>query len=127
MPVRLGVMFVSVFLPGVDFAAQGWLIGNSASETLGRKHAEFGLGHVEPASVLGRVMPFKPLDETTRFGGGEGRVERRGRVGAEIVLHQHDLGRVGEMRVGQILERLGVIDVSTINCFDVSSRQTKGR
>ena len=60
--------------------------------------------------MLGRVMPFKPLDETTRFGGGEGRVERRGRVGAEIVLHQHDLGRVGEMRVGQILERLGVID-----------------
>jgi hypothetical protein len=31
-------------------------------------------------------------------------------VGAEIVLHQHDLGRVGKMRVGQILERLGVID-----------------
>jgi hypothetical protein len=27
-------------------------------------------------------------------------------VGAEIVLHQHDLGRVWEMRVGQILERL---------------------
>ncbi len=31
-------------------------------------------------------------------------------MGVEIVLHQHDLRRVGKMRVGQILEHLGVID-----------------
>ena len=60
--------------------------------------------------MLGRVMPLKALDEPPGFGSWKGRVERRGRVGAEIVLHQHDLGRAGEMRVGQLLERLGVID-----------------
>ena len=31
-------------------------------------------------------------------------------MGAEIILHQHDLGRVGKMRVGQILEHVRVID-----------------
>jgi len=29
---------------------------------------------------------------------------------AEIVLHQNDLVRVGKMHVGQILERMGVVD-----------------
>jgi hypothetical protein len=103
-------MFVSVFLPGVDFADKGWLVGNSAGETLGRKDAEFGFGHVEPASVFGRVMPFEPLDETARFGGGKGRVEGCGRVRAEIVLNQHDLGRVRKMGVAEVPERVGVID-----------------
>src|ERR1700757_1651493 len=100
-------MFVSVFLPGGDFADEGWFIGNSASETLGRKHAEFGLCHVEPTSVLGREMPFEPLDEAARFGGGKGRLEGGGRVRAQIVLNRHDLGRVGKMGVGNVPERVG--------------------
>jgi hypothetical protein len=40
-----------------------------------------------------------------RLGGGEGFVERGGLVGVEIVLHQHDLRRVGKMHVRQIPER----------------------
>ncbi len=55
-------------------------------------------------------MPFEPFDEATRFGGGEGFVERRRRVRAEIVLNQNDFVRVGKIRVGHILERVGVID-----------------
>jgi hypothetical protein len=45
-------------------------------------------------------MPFEALDEPTRFGGGEGFVKRGGLVGVEIILHQHDLCRVGKMQVG---------------------------
>ncbi len=56
--------------------------------------------------MLGRVVPFEPFDETTRFGGGKGFVERRRRVRAEIVLNQNDLGRGGKVRVGQVLERV---------------------
>ena len=63
--------------------------------------AEFGFGHVEPASMFGGVVPFEPLGETTRFGGGEGRVERGRRMRAEIVLDQPDLFGVGKMHVGQ--------------------------
>ena len=55
-------------------------------------------------------MPLEPFDEAARFGGGEGFVERRGGMRAEIVLNEEDFVRVGKMRVGQILERVGVID-----------------
>ena len=55
-------------------------------------------------------MPFESFDEAARFGGGKGFVERRSRMRAEIVLHQNDLVRAGKMHVGQILERVGVID-----------------
>ena len=119
-------------------------------------------------------MPFEAFDEAARFGGRKGFVERRRRVRVEIVLNRNDLGRVGKMRVGQILERMGVIGggvtvgnfhmapafqrrehheqighaiafvfvivtrrcpgfaaigsrVSTMSCFEVSSRQTSGR
>ena len=107
MPVGLGLMGVSALFPGGDFFDQGLLVWEAAIEALGREDGEFGLGHVEPASVLGRVMPFEPFDEAARFGGGEGFVKRRGRVRTEIVLNENDLVGVGKMRVGQILERMG--------------------
>ena len=60
--------------------------------------------------MFGRVVPFEPPGETARFGRGEGRMERGGGVRAEIVLHQHDLRRAGKMRIGQIPERLGIVN-----------------
>ncbi len=39
----------------VDFAGEDLLIGDAAIQSLGREHAEFGFGHVEPTAVLGRV------------------------------------------------------------------------
>jgi hypothetical protein len=89
LPIGLCVMFVAAF-PGGDFRGQVWLVGDAAVEALGREDGEFGFGHVEPASVLGRVAPFEPFDEAAGFGGGEGFVERRRCVGAEIVLNQND-------------------------------------
>src|SRR6476620_12386616 len=55
-------------------------------------------------------MPFEPLDETARLRGGEGFIEGRWLVRAEIVLHQHDLARTGKVSVGQRLEDLRVIE-----------------
>jgi len=43
---------------------------------LGGEDGEFGFGEVEPASVLGRVTPFEPLNEAAGFGGWKGLVER---------------------------------------------------
>ncbi len=76
---------------------------------MGRKNGEFGFGHVEPASVFGRVMPFEAVDEAPRLRGGEGGIERGLRVRGEVVLHQHDLSRGWKMRVGQFLENVGVV------------------
>ena len=72
-------------LPSGDLSFEGLLVGNASAQALARQNAEFGFGHVEPTSVFGRVMPFESFGEATRFGGGEGRVERGRRVGAEIV------------------------------------------
>ena len=72
MPVGLGVVFVAALYPSGDFRGQFRLIGNAAVEALGGEGGEFGFDHVEPASVLGLVMPFEPFDEATRVCGGEG-------------------------------------------------------
>ena len=58
MPGGLCVVLVSVVLPCVDFAGEDFLVGDAAVQTLGRENAEPGFGHVQPAAVLGRVMPF---------------------------------------------------------------------
>jgi hypothetical protein len=57
---------------------------------LGRKDAEFGLGHIEPTAMLWSVMPFEPFDEPPCFGGRKSFVELSWLVGVEIVLHEND-------------------------------------
>ena len=94
MPVCFGVVAVAVVLPCVHLVGQDFLVGDAAIQTLRREHAEFGFSHVEPAAVLGRVMPFEALDEAARLGSREGFVERGWLVDVEIVLHQHDLRRI---------------------------------
>ena len=58
MPVGLGMVLVSVVLPCVDFAGEDFLVGDAAVQTSGRENTELGFGHIEPAAVLGRVMPL---------------------------------------------------------------------
>ncbi len=65
-------MLVAALFPSGDFVGQFRLTGDAAVEALGGEGGEFGFDHVEPASVLGRVMPFEPFDEATRVCGGEG-------------------------------------------------------
>ena len=58
MPICLGVMLIAVVLRCVHLVDEGFLVVDTAIETLRREHAEFGFRHVEPAAVLGRVMPL---------------------------------------------------------------------
>src|SRR5271157_1618515 len=102
-------MLIAMVLPSGDLSLEGLLVRNAAAQTLARQDAEFGFGHVEPASVFGGVAPFEPFGEAGRFWRGKGRVERGGRVRAQIVLDQPDLFGVGKMHVGQFLEHLRVI------------------
>ena len=92
MPVGFGVVLVAVVLPCGDFVGEDLLVGDAAVQTLGRENAELGFGHIEPAAVLGRVVPFEALDEPARLGRGKG---------------LHDFRRVGKMRVGQVLSTWG--------------------
>ena len=100
MPIGFGVVLVSVTLPGGDFFLEGRLVRDAAAQALPGQNGELGFGHVEPASVLWRVMPFEPFDEAARFWGGEGGIERGRRMGAQVVLNQHDFLGGGEMHIG---------------------------
>src|ERR1700732_2062728 len=79
-----------VGLPNGDFVYEGLLVRDAAIEALGRKDAEFGLGHIEPTAVLWRVMPFEPFGQPPCFGGGKSFIKRSLGMGIEIVLHQND-------------------------------------
>ena len=70
-----GVVRNAVVLPGGDFVDEGLFVGDATVEALGGQDAEFGLRQIEPASVLGRVMPFEALDQPPGFGGRKGLVE----------------------------------------------------
>ncbi len=99
LPIGFGAMIVSMALPSRDLCLDGLLVGDASAQALPGQNGELGLGHVEPASVLWRVMPFEAVDEAARFGGGEGGVERSWRMRAQVVLNQHDFLGGGEMQL----------------------------
>ena len=76
VPVCLGVIGIAVVFPSGDFVDEGLFVGDAAVETLRGEDAEFGFGQIEPAAVLGRVVPFEALDQPSGFGGRKGLVER---------------------------------------------------
>jgi hypothetical protein len=65
-------VFITIGLPSGDLRDERGLVGNATIETLRQKDADFGLGHLEPASMFWRLMPFEPLHEVSRFGGTRG-------------------------------------------------------
>ena len=75
LPVSCGVIGISVMLPGGDFVDEGLLVGDAAVEALSGEDTELGFGQIEPAAVLGRVVPFEALDQPPGFGGRKGFVE----------------------------------------------------
>jgi len=46
------VSFVAMVLPGGHFPFNDLLVRNAAAPALARQYAEFGFGHIEPASMF---------------------------------------------------------------------------
>ena len=69
LPVSRGVIGISVMFPGGDFVDEGLLVGDAAVEALSGEDTELGFRQIEPAAVLGRVVPFEALDQPPGFGG----------------------------------------------------------
>ena len=61
-------MSVAVEEAGSNLAVEAAPIRDTPIETLGGM-ASFGFGLVQPARVLGRLMPFESLDETSSLRG----------------------------------------------------------
>jgi hypothetical protein len=71
--------------------------------------------------VLGCVVPLEPLNQAAGFLSRKGFIERGWLVRAEIVLHEHDLAGLREVRVGQFLQHLCIVDTSvTVGHLDLT-------
>ena len=121
MPVGFGIVGVAARAPRIDLGLEECGVGNAAGKALARKNREFGLGQIEPAAVLGRVVPFEPLDDAARFGRLEGFVKRCWRVRIQVVLNQDDLVGLGEVDVAQVAQDLRVVDRrASLGDFDMT-------
>jgi hypothetical protein len=64
---------------------QGFRFGDTAREALPGQRAEFDFGHIEPRTVVGRVMDLQAVDQPLGLGRRDGLVEVGSRVGVELV------------------------------------------
>lgn len=103
-PVDGNVAGVPVLLPSDDFRDEDLRIGNAAVETLATQCAEFGLGHVQPAAMLGRRMDFPLVGQAFGFGGRNGGLQRRRGMDVQVVQHQHNLLGIGLADIHQVLD-----------------------
>lgn len=62
-PVGLGMMLVAMFDPGCDLASEHFLVGDAAIKALAGEDRQFRLCQIEPGPMLGRIHPFKSLNE----------------------------------------------------------------
>ena len=74
-PVSLDIEGVAVDEPGGNLALEAAPIRDTPIETLIGQDSELRLGHIEPAAVLGGVVPFEALDEAPCLQGRECLVE----------------------------------------------------
>jgi hypothetical protein len=65
---------------------------------------------LQPAAVLRGVVQLQLVGQPLGLGRRERRIQRRRRVGVEVVLHQHDPLGVGIVDVDQVLDAVRPVD-----------------
>lgn len=68
MSCCFGVVGVAVRDPHCDLRREFGGVGNAAVEALAGENGQFGLSKIEPAAVLGRIVPCEPLDDPAGLG-----------------------------------------------------------
>src|SRR5215831_4653750 len=111
-PLYPAGLIVSRPLPRGGFCAQLGHRTDSSIQTLTAQGGRFDFGHVEPATIAGRVMDLQTPRQTVRFRSREGLVERRDAVGIEVIAHQLHLARIRVVLVQQPLYLLSPVDAS---------------
>ena len=114
LPIDLGLLAVSFFLPGSGFVRKRLFVGNSPAKTLSRQNVQFDFGHVEPTAVLGRVNNLQTLDQPTSFLGRKGFVQGAQAVRVEVVHHQRNPLRLRPMHIDQLANCLGPVGLGAL-------------
>ena len=97
------MVLIALGLPGGDFLVQELGIGDPAIQTLCRKNREFAFGHIEPTAMFGRVVKLQLARDPASLSGRKRLVQRRWRMGVEIIHHQPDQLSLGEIDLNQQL------------------------
>jgi hypothetical protein len=87
---------IAVTLPVFDAFTGGFQFGDAAREALLGKSDELDLDHVEPRTVLGRVMDLQAVGQSIGLGRRDGLVEAGSRVGIELVQFMRQFMRMCE-------------------------------
>src|SRR5712691_10448833 len=109
-PVDATTRSVACRPPRCDLPLQRRPIGQAAVQALPGEHGKLDLGHVQPAAMLGGVVQLQPIGQPLGLGWLERLIQRRGGVGVEVVLHQHDLLGAGVVDLEQVLDAVCPVD-----------------
>lgn len=102
-PVDGGGSAIATLLLGVDLAFEFLPCPDATREALTRQSGELDLGHVEPTAMQRRVVDLQFLGDATRLSRSEGVIERCGRMGTQVIHHQHDFLGLGVVELASYL------------------------
>src|SRR6516162_6160105 len=68
-PIRLCMTTIASAQPSLDLPVQSLAVFDASVEALSGQNRQFGLRHVQPASMFGRVVPFEALDQAACLSG----------------------------------------------------------
>ncbi len=98
-PMDRGSGGVSLPLQGLNFSAEGSLIGDTPPQARSGQDAELDLRHVEPTAVFGGVVELQPLYDTPGLRGRKGLVQGSRAMSVQVIQNNsHHRG----LRVGLI-------------------------
>ena len=116
LPVHGHAQGVAVLHPGLDLGSQHGLAFDALVQALRGQGRELDFGNVEPAAVLGCVVPLQPRRGASRLGRGKGLVEHAGMERVEVVADQDHLLGLREVHVHQVAQDRGKIPLGAPCC-----------
>ena len=96
-------------MPRGDLGDEAVAAFDAAVEALAFEDADFDLNHVEPAGVLGGVVELETPEHASRLGRRQGGVESGGSMGRQVVEHDSDVFRLGEIDIDEFAHAPGEI------------------
>ena len=84
-PIDSGLSGVAFPLQDLDFPAKGSFVWNPSPEAGASQDAELDLRHVEPTTVLGRMVELQPFYDAPGFGSGKCLVQGSRTMSVQVV------------------------------------------
>jgi hypothetical protein len=107
---------VALGFPRTHFLGKPFLVGDAPIQTLPSEHRELDLGHIQPRTVLWRVVDLQPLQQTPSFTRDERLLQSGRGMGVEVVHHQNDLQGLWVVQIDQLLYAVCPVELGPPLC-----------